>query len=166
MTNSKTTYRCQGCVITRRSVTGRGDTGCRHSSVIDSVIDSLLSHTSGWRIYERRSLHHQLVFIWKVDNTYSPGHYPSVRPKSQKNGLQKVSPYLKQHVPTNMAELCTRSSMFLLGAICGCARSIRSMDRAAQSMDPYSVQKSMDCAEIDRAGFNLPIYRFFIPTLP
>ena len=35
--------------------------------------------------------------------------------------------------------------MILLGAICGSAIS---MDLAAQSMDPYSAQKSMDCAEI------------------
>ena len=33
----------------------------------------------------------------------------------------------------------------MLGAICGCAIH---MDLAAQSMDPYSAQKSMDCAEI------------------
>ena len=33
----------------------------------------------------------------------------------------------------------------MLGAICG---SEISMDLAAQSMDPYSAQKSMDCAEI------------------
>ena len=33
----------------------------------------------------------------------------------------------------------------MLGAICGSAIS---MDLAAQSMDPYSVQKSMDCSEI------------------
>ena len=35
--------------------------------------------------------------------------------------------------------------LILLGAICGSAIS---MDLAAQSMDPYSAQKSMDCAEI------------------
>ena len=35
--------------------------------------------------------------------------------------------------------------MDMLGAICGSAIS---MDLAAQSMDPYSAQKSMDCAEI------------------
>ena len=35
--------------------------------------------------------------------------------------------------------------MYMLGAICGSAIS---MDLAAQSMDPYSAQKSMDCAEI------------------
>ena len=32
----------------------------------------------------------------------------------------------------------------MLGAICGSARSARSMDRAAQSMDPYFAQESMD----------------------
>ena len=36
--------------------------------------------------------------------------------------------------------------LVLLGAICGSAISME--DLAAQSMDPYSVQKSMDCAEI------------------
>ena len=38
----------------------------------------------------------------------------------------------------------------MLGAICGSAIS---MDLLAQSMDPYSAQKSMDCADIyvDRA---------------
>ena len=35
--------------------------------------------------------------------------------------------------------------MMLLGAICGSAIS---MDLAAQSMDQYSAQKSMDCTEI------------------
>ena len=35
--------------------------------------------------------------------------------------------------------------MMMLGAICGSAIS---MDLAAQSMDPYSAQKSMDCADI------------------
>ena len=33
----------------------------------------------------------------------------------------------------------------MLGAICGSAIS---MDLLAQSMDPYSAQKSMDCADI------------------
>ena len=36
-------------------------------------------------------------------------------------------------------------SVFMLGAICGSAIS---MDLLAQSMDPYSAQKSMDCADI------------------
>ena len=35
--------------------------------------------------------------------------------------------------------------MPMLGAICGSAIS---MDLLAQSMDPYSAQKSMDCADI------------------
>ena len=35
--------------------------------------------------------------------------------------------------------------MWMLGAICGSAIS---MDLLAQSMDPYSAQKSMDCADI------------------
>ena len=53
--------------------------------------------------------------------------------------------------------------IIMLGAICGSAIS---MDLAAQSMpllcrNPWIAQKSVDCA-----GFNLPIYRFFIPTLP
>ena len=46
----------------------------------------------------------------------------------------------------------------MLGAICGSAIS---MDLAAQSMGPYSAQKS-----VDHAGYNLLNYRFFIPTLP
>ena len=38
----------------------------------------------------------------------------------------------------------------MLGAICG---SVRSMDRAAQSMDPYLAQESMDRQEsVDRAA--------------
>ena len=36
-------------------------------------------------------------------------------------------------------------SVVMLGAICGSAIS---MDLLAQSMDPYSAQKSMDCADI------------------
>ena len=36
-------------------------------------------------------------------------------------------------------------SVSMLGAICGSAIS---MDLLAQSMDPYSAQKSMDCADI------------------
>ena len=35
--------------------------------------------------------------------------------------------------------------VIMLGAICGSAIS---MDLLAQSMDPYSAQKSMDCADI------------------
>ena len=35
--------------------------------------------------------------------------------------------------------------VLVLGAICGSAIS---MDLLAQSMDPYSAQKSMDCADI------------------
>ena len=41
--------------------------------------------------------------------------------------------------PTNYQH----SSVALLGAICGSARS---MDRAAQSMDPYFAQESVDRA--------------------
>ena len=37
------------------------------------------------------------------------------------------------------------SPLYVLGAICG---SSISMDLLAQSMDPYSAQKSMDCADI------------------
>ena len=37
------------------------------------------------------------------------------------------------------------NDVVLLGAICGSAIS---MDLLAQSMDPYSAQKSMDCADI------------------
>ena len=37
--------------------------------------------------------------------------------------------------------------MELLGAICDCG-SAQSMDRAAQSVDPYFAQESMDCAGI------------------
>ena len=42
------------------------------------------------------------------------------------------------------------------------------MDLAAQSMDPYSAQKSMDCAEIcgSRRVQSTDLPRFFIPTLP
>ena len=39
----------------------------------------------------------------------------------------------------------TTMIMKMLGAICGSAIS---MDLLAQSMDPYSAQKSMDCADI------------------
>ena len=38
-----------------------------------------------------------------------------------------------------------RHRVLVLGAICGSARS---MDRAAQSMDPYFAQESMDRAGI------------------
>ena len=42
--------------------------------------------------------------------------------------------------------LCHFESDFvMLGAICGSAQS---MDRAAQSVDPYFAQESMDCAGI------------------
>ena len=52
-------------------------------------------------------------------------------------------PYQAKHSPS--------LSVTVLGAICGSARS---MDRAAQSMDPYFVQESMD-----RAGICGSLYR-------
>ena len=58
------------------------------------------------------------------------------------------------------ADLCR---IEMLGAICGSAIS---MDLLAQSMDPYSAQKSMDvCAIYGFCVADLPIYRFFMPTL-
>ena len=49
--------------------------------------------------------------------------------------------------------------MSMLGAICGSAIS---MDLLAQSMDPYSAQKSMDCADI--CGSLRVVYLFHIFT--
>ena len=45
----------------------------------------------------------------------------------------------------------------MLGAICGSAIS---MDLLAQSMDPYSAQKSMDCADI--CGSSYAVHEFCV----
>ena len=45
----------------------------------------------------------------------------------------------------------------LLGAICGWAIF---MDLLAQSMDPYSAQKSMDCADI--CGSSYAVHEFCV----
>ena len=47
--------------------------------------------------------------------------------------------------------------VYMLGAICGSAQS---MDRAAQSMDPYFAQESMDRAGI--CGSSWAIHEFCI----
>ena len=53
---------------------------------------------------------------------------------------------LTQNDPRRDSRISTSSfTIILLGAICGSAIS---MDLLAQSMDPYSAQKSMDCADI------------------
>ena len=49
--------------------------------------------------------------------------------------------------------------MIVLGAICGSAIS---MDLLAQSMDPYSAQKSMDCADISRVNKHLRLDKIAI----
>ena len=68
------------------------------------------------------------------------------------------------NVPHNhRAVLSACDIKYMLGAICGSAIS---MDLLAQSMDPYSAQKSMDvCAIYGFCVADLPIYRFFMPTL-
>ena len=47
--------------------------------------------------------------------------------------------------------------LYMLGAICGSAIS---MDLLAQSMDPYSAQKSMDCADI--CGSSYAVHEFCV----
>ena len=51
------------------------------------------------------------------------------------------------------------NEVYMLGAICGSAQS---MDYAAQSVDPYIAQESMDCAGI--ISIHLPICRFCAPA--